>query len=252
MMLSETTIEANSTIARLVIPPVPNTTELPLSFIILQNSTGGWVQVSNSYQARVTVNNLVTVTIDASVPGMAFSFDNTQFTTNSSGTIQILTTEGQHSIQVQPFVYFGNTSRLRFTGWDDSTNATLRQLNLSDNTTLNAIYTQQYLVQVNSAYGQTAGSGWYDVDSLAVALVQPPMLNEPPVLFSHWTTGMNASEVRILLPVTSATMVEAVWNSTSSPSDLYAQFQSPLFVLSALALIILLLLNMKPPRSKKE
>ena len=251
-MLSETAIETNSTIARLVIPPISNATELPLSFIVLQNSTGGWVQVSNAYQARVTVNSLVTLTLDASVPGMAFSFDNTQFTTNSSGTIQILTTEGQHSIQVQPFVYFGNTSRLRFTGWDDSTNATLRQLNLSDNTTLNAAYIQQYFVKVNSPYGQTAGSGWYDVDSLAAALVQPPMLNEPPVLFSHWTTGMNASEVRTLLPVNSPTMVEAVWNGTSSPQALYAQFQSPLLILSALTFIILLLLNMKPPRSKKE
>jgi hypothetical protein len=251
-ILSETALVTNRTIARLVIPPILNSTELPLSLIVLQNSTGRWVQVSNAYQTRVTVNNLVTLTIDASVPGMFFSFDNTQFTTNSSGIIQIPTARGEHSIQIQPFVYFDNTSRLRFTGWDDSTNATSRQLNLDDNTTLHAVYTQQYFVQVSSPYGQTVGSGWYDADSLATVLVQPPMLNEPPVFFSHWTIAMNASEVRTLLPVNSPTIVEAVWNGTSSPPELNAAFQSPWFILSALTFTILLLLNMKTRKSKKD
>ena len=251
-ILSETSIVTNRTVARLVIPAISNSTELSLSFIVLQNSTGRWVQVSNTFQARVVVNNLVTLTVDASAPGMVLSFDNTQFTTNSSGMVQILTVRGQHTIQIQPFVYFGNASRLRFTAWDDSTNATLRQLNLNDNTTLNAFYTQQYFVQVSSPYGQTVGSGWYDADSLATVLVQPPMFNEPSVFFSHWTTGMNESEVRTLLSVNSPTMVEAVWNGTGSPPELNAAFQSPWFILSALIFTILLLLNMKTRKSKKD
>jgi len=183
---------------------------------------------------------------------MVLSFDNTQFTTNSSGMVQILTARGQHTIQIQPFVYFGNASRLRFTEWDDSTNATLRKLNLNDNTTLNAFYTQQYFVQVSSPYGQTVGSGWYDAGSLATVVVQPPMLNEPPVLFAHWTTGINASQVRTLLPVNSPTIVEAVWNGASSPPEFDAPFQSPWFILSALTFTILLLLNVKTRRSKKK
>jgi hypothetical protein len=251
-ILSETAITTNRTIARLVIPPIPNSTELPLSLIVLQNSTGRWVQVSNTYQTRVTINNLVTLTIVTSVPGMVFSFDNNQFTTNSSGIIKILTAHGHHSLQMQPFVYFGNTSRLRFTGWDDSTNATLRQLDLNDNTTLHAIFTQQYFVQVSSPYGQTVGSGWYDAGSLATLLVQPPVLNEPPVFFSHWTAGMNSSQVRTLLPVTSPNLVEAVWNSTGGQPEFNAPFQNPWFTLSALAFTILLLLNVKTRRSKKK
>jgi hypothetical protein len=251
-ILSETSIVINRTVARLVIPPISNSTELSLSFIVLQNSTAGWVQVSNTFQSRVIFNNHVTLTIDASVPGMVFSFDNTQFTTNSSGIIQILTARGQHTIRIQPFVYLGNTSRLRFTGWGDSTNATLRQLSLNDNITLNAFYTQQYFVQVSSPYGQAVGSGWYDADSLATVLVQPPMFNEPPVVFSHWTTGMNASQVRTLLSVNSPTIVEAVWNGTSSPPELNAPFQNPWLVLSALTFMILLLLNVKTRKSKNK
>jgi hypothetical protein len=250
-LVSETAIASNNTIAQLVIPPTSNSTDLSLSIIVLQNSTGRWVQASNTYPAKVTVNNLVTVTIVTSIPVMVLSFDNTKFTTNSSGIIQIQTVPGQHSIQVQPFIYFGNTSRLRFTGWDDSTNTTMRQLNLNDNTTLYAVYTQQYFVQVNSPYGQTAGSGWYDAGSLATVLVQPPMLNEPPVFFSHWTTGMNASEVRTLLPANSPTIVEAVWNGTSTPPELNASIQSPWLLLSVITFMILLLLNVKTRKSKK-
>jgi hypothetical protein len=246
-ILSETTIVTNRTIARLVIPSVSINTELPLSLVVLQNSTRRWVHVSNTYHATVSINNLVTLTMDASVPGMVFSFDNTQFTTNPSGMVQILTARGQHSIEVQPFVYVGNNSRFRFTRWDDSTNATLRQLDLNENTTLHAFYTQQYFIQVTSPYGQTFGSGWYDADSLATVLVQPPMLNEPPVLFSHWTTGVNASEARTLLFVNSPTIVEAVWNGTTSPSEL-----SPWLIISVLTFTILLLLNVRTRKSKKE
>jgi hypothetical protein len=251
-ILSETAVVTNSTTAQLVIPPISNSTELPLSLIVLQNSTGRWVQVSNIDQTVVTVNNLVTVTIGASVPGMVLSFDNTKFTTNSSGIIQIQTVPGKHSIQVQPFIYFDNTSRVRFTGWDDSTNATLRELNLNDNTTLYAVYVQQYFVRVSSPYGQTAGSGWYDAGSLAIVLVQPPVLNEPPVFFSHWTAGMNTSEVRTLLPVNSPTIVEAVWNGTNSQPELNVPTQSPWFILSAIAFTSLLLLNVKTRKWNKE
>jgi hypothetical protein len=248
-ILSETTIVTNRTIVRLVIPSVSIGTELPLSVVVLQNSTRRWVQVSNTYHATVSINisNLVILTMDASVPGMAFSFDNAQFTTNSSGMVQILTARGQHSIEVQPFVYVGNGSRLRFTRWDDSTNATLRQLDLNENTSLHAFYTQQYFMQVTSPYGQTFGSGWYDADSLATVRVQPPMLNEPPVFFSYWTSGMNASEVRTLLFVNSPTVVQAVWNGTSSPSEL-----SPWLIISVLTFTILLLLNVRTRKSKKE
>ena len=121
--------------------------------------------MSNTYQTSSDDHkNLVTLTIVTSVPrSMVFSFDNTQ-STNSSGIIEILTAHGKHSIQMQPFVYFGNT-KVAVHGRDDSTNVTLKQLNLNDNTTLHVIFTQQYFVQVSSPYGQMVGSGWYDAGS---------------------------------------------------------------------------------------
>ncbi len=250
-ILTETALANNSAMASLVIPPILNSTESSISLFVLQNSNGKWSQVSNAYTVKVAVTNLVTVTINSTVPGMVFSFDGSQFATNSSGLAEIHTTPGQHLIQIQPFVYLSNASRLRFTGWEDSTNATTRQLNLENDTTLDAIYTQQYLLQVSSQYGQPIGSGWYDANSLATVLVQPPMLNEPPVFFSNWTTGMNQSEVRNLIPVDSPTMVAAVWNSTPSSQEPTSPSQNPWLILSALAFIILLVLNLKT-RTKRE
>ncbi len=249
LLLSITALANNSGMVPMVIPPVLNSSESSISLIVLQNSNGNWSQASNVYSVNVPVTNLVIVTVDSSVPGMVFSFDGTQFATNSSGLAEIHTTPGQHTIQIQPFVYLSNASRLHFTGWEDSPNATSRQLNLDEDTTLDAIYTQQYLVQVSSPYGQTVGSGWFDANSLATVLVQPPMLNEPPVLFSNWTTGMNQSEVRTIIHVDSPTMVEAVWNSTTSSQEFTNPWQSPWLILSALAFISLLVLNLKT-RSK--
>jgi hypothetical protein len=253
IVLSEAALETqNNTIARLVIPPFLNRTELSLSLIVLQNARGGWAQVSDVYPVKVTITNLVTLTIDVSIPGMAFSFDGTQYATNSSGLTEIKTARGQHLIQVQPFVYSSNASRLRFSGWDDSTNATSRKVNLDDDSTLHAVYTQQYFLQVSSRYGQAAGSGWYDANSLATIQLQSPMLNEPSVFFSHWTTGMNQSQARTLLRVNSPTIVEAVWNSTTSAPESNSPFQNPWLILSALTFIILIVMNLKTGRTKRE
>src|SRR5208337_2266705 len=240
LLLSITALANNSGMVPMVIPPILNSSESSISLIVLQNSNGNWSQASNVYSVNVAVTNLVIVTVDSSVPGMAFSFDGTQFTTSSSGLAEIHTAPGQHTIQIQPFVYLSNASRFRFTGWEDSANATTRQLHLEEDTTLAVIYTQQYLVQVSSPYGQTAGSGWYDANSLATVLVQPPMLNEPPILFSNWTTGINQSQVRTLISVDSPTMVEAVWNNTTSPQESTSPWQNPWLILSVLAFIILL------------
>ncbi len=248
LMLSETGLANDSRMVPIVIPSILNSSESSISFFVLQNSNGNWSQASNTYSANVAVSNLVTVTVNSSVPGIVFSFDGTRFVTNSSGLAEIHTPPGQHTMQIQLFIYLSNASRYRFIAWEDSTNATTRQLNLDGDTALDPIYTQQYLLQVNSPYGQTSGSGWYDAKSLATILVQPPMLNEPPVLFSDWTTGLNQSQVRTIIQVASPATVNAVWNSTTNPQEVTNPWQNPWLILSALAFIFLLVMNLKARR----
>jgi hypothetical protein len=242
----------NESVARMVIPPILNKTILPLSLVVLQESNGKWVQASKGYSIEVSVTNLVTLTVQTSYPSISFSFDGAQYTTNSTGFTTLQTSLGEHLLQVQPFVFLSNTSRLRYVGWEDLTNETSRQIQLGEDRTVEIIYVEQYLIQVSSAYGQATGAGWYDANSLATAFVQPPMLTSPPVMFSHWTPGENQSQVRTLVQATSPTAVSAAWEPTNSNPESEPIYQDPMFILSLLAFIILLILNVKTHSPKRE
>jgi hypothetical protein len=251
-LLSQTELtNSNRRVVQVIIPPIPNNTILPLNLVILQATNGGWVQVSNEYSTQVLVTNFSALIIETSYPDIGFSFDGTQYTTNSTGFMAIQTTLGQHFIQIQPFIYLSNTSRLRFVGWEDFTNATSRQIQLAGDSTINIAYVQQYLLQVSSPYGQASGSGWYDTNSSATALVQPAVLNSPPVIFSHWATDQNLSQASALVRVTAPQMVSAVWSPTTTGSESTPIYGDPLFLLSLLAFMFLLGVNLKARSTKR-
>jgi hypothetical protein len=242
----------SESVARLVIPPIPNNTVLPLSLVVLQESDGKWVQASKEYSTEVSVTNLATLTVETSYPDVSFAFDGTRYTTNSTGFTTLQTSLGQHLLRVQSFVYLSNTSRLRFVGWEDLRNETSRQIQLREDTAVEISYVQQYLLQVSSVYGKPSGAGWYDANSSATAMVQPPMLTSPPVIFSHWTTGENQSQVRMLVRATSPMAISAVWEPTNINPQSEPIYQDPVFILSLLAFIILLILNVKTHYPKSE
>jgi hypothetical protein len=239
-------IHLNESVARVVIPPIQNGTTLPVSLVVLAESGGSWVKASEEYSTEVLVTSLTTLTVETSYPGVGFSLDGTRYTTNSTGFTSLQTPTGQHLLQAQSFIYLTNASRLRFVGWEDLTNETSRQIWLGRDAIVGIFYVPQYLVQVSSAYGQASGSGWYDADSFAAALVEPPLLTSPPMIFYRWTGVANQSQVRTLLTVTSPAAVTAVWvplNGLPQPKPIY---QDPLFLSSLLAFVILLILNLKP------
>jgi hypothetical protein len=245
-------VSLSGPVSRLIIPPVPNNTMLPLSLLVLKKSGGRWVQASKEYSIKVSITNVATLTVETSHPAVSFSFDGTQYTTNSTGLIALQTSLGQHSLVAQSFVYLSNASRLRFVGWEDLTNETSRQIQLDGDRAVEISYVQQYLLQVSSAYGQANGSGWYDENSLATALVQPPMLTSPPAIFSHWTPGENQSQVRALVSVTSPAVISAVWMPTGERPESEPIYQDPMFISSLLAFIVLLILNVKTHSPRRE
>ena len=116
---------------------------------------------------------------------------------------------------------------------------------------IEVLYVRQYLVQISSVYGQTGGSGWYDANSTLSALVQPPALASPPVIFSHWRSNRNQSEVSFLTVVTASETISAVWDTENLVQP--GQFVlTPMFVVSILALIVLVILNIRLPRSEQS
>ena len=249
-ILSEVSLGASNGTPAIVIPPFSKSIKLTLTLVVLQNSSGNWVLASNAYSTPVAITDLVTLTVQTSIPGTWFAFDGAKYTTNVSGFEAIQAVPGQHLVEVQPFIYLSNVSRLRFVGWEDLTNETSRQISLNRDETIEISYVQQYLVQVNSSYGQTNGSGWYDANSAASVLVQPLMLRSPPVMFSHWVPYGNQSQVRLLLVVTSPQVISAVWDTANVAPQGGQILLDPMLLLSILAFMILAILNVKLHSSK--
>jgi hypothetical protein len=251
-ILSEVSLAGDTVVpTTLVIPPIQKSTKLLLFLAVFQNSSGTWVQVSNVYSTTLTVTDLVTLTVQTSIPGVSFSFDGTQYVTNSSGGVNVQTVAGLHLVQAELFIYLTNVSRLRFLGWEDSTNETSRQISLNGNETIEISYAQQYLLQVNSTYGQTVGSGWYDANSTASILVQPVMLNSPPVMFSHWSPYENQTQMGFLFTVASPQAISAVWDTANIAPIAGLNLLDPTLILSTLAFIVLVGLNIKFRSSKQ-
>jgi antitoxin component of RelBE/YafQ-DinJ toxin-antitoxin module len=242
---------ANESLVRMVIPPILNNTVLPFSLVVLQESNSGWVQASREYSAEVFVTNLAALTVET-YPSIGFSLDGMHYTTNSTGFSTVQASLGQHVLQVVPFVYLSNSSRLRFVGWEDSTNGTSRQIQVGGDGAVEIAYVQQYFLRVYSAYGQPSSAGWYDANSSVAVLVEPPMLTSPPVIFSHWTGEENQSQVRTLVQMASPTAISAVWEPTNSNAEYEPNYRDPMFILSFLALIVLLILNVRTRSPKRE
>ena len=228
----------------LVIPPFLNATNLPLTLLVMQESNGGWVPTSNKYSTVVSVTDLNALTVETSYPNVGFLLDGKEYSTNSTGFAEIQVTTGPHVLHAEAFLYQGNASRLRFVGWGDSVNQALREIQVDGNMALEISYVQQYLVQINSPYGQAVGSGWFDVNSTIPVSVQPPIIASPPTIFSHWSFGANESEVPALVQVASPVVIYALWSptNTSEPSPIYID---PWFISALIAFVVLIVLNVK-------
>ncbi|MGA2972766.1 MAG: hypothetical protein ABSE39_09125 [Candidatus Bathyarchaeia archaeon] len=242
---------AGSRAVRLVMPPFSNASQPRLSFLVLVKSSETWVPSSNPYPVNITVTNLVKLSVETSVPNITILFDGTSYLTDSTGKLQIDTVRGSHTISVLPLAYLNNVSRVKFLEWEDSTNETSRQVELSNNSALIALYSKQYFVGADSDYGTTEGSGWYDVNATATVIVSPPMISQPPAIFTHWVGDSNESSLRILLTVDSPKVVSANWSllNTSSPADLS---EVGWLALSIFLFCVLLALNLRWPGRRKS
>jgi len=250
-ILSEVSLLGNNgSPASIVIPPVSQNAKLTLTLVVFQNSNGIWIQASNPYSTTVAITDLVNLTVQ-SFPEIVFYLDGKSYSTNSRGFAEIPAVPGQYLVEAQSFIYLSNASRLRFIGWEDLRNQTSRQISLDEDRMIEILYVQQYLVQISSVYGQTGGSGWYDANSTLSAQVQPPTLSSPPVIFSHWKSNRNQFEVSFLTVVTAPETISAVWDTENlaQPGQLAL---TPMFVVSILALIVLVILNIRLPRSERS
>jgi hypothetical protein len=233
------------TINILLAPPF-NSSEVSLEIVLLQKVGTGWLPLAGPYFTETNIANTLVLTLETNVPNVTFVLDGTNFPVNK--TVELETNPGIHVVQCRPIIYLSSLTRAVFTKWEDGTSTSIRQVNLSNDTTIVAFYRIQYFVNARSPYGQVQGSGWYDQNSIATILLQPPVLREPGVLVAHWTGDTTDSYPRTVLVVNSPKVIEAEWGTiaTSQGSNYFDIFFKILPSVTVFA--ILLILNVR--RSK--
>jgi len=128
------------------------------------------------------------ITINTSIPGLAFTVDGTTYTTPQTFTWF----EGtQHDLSVTTPQAGPEGTRYVFKSWspDGSSNTNLTYTVPGTNQTVTANFKTQHQLTVNSFRGNPTGSGWYDKGDEANFSVTSPIDSEPGsrFKFNGWT-----------------------------------------------------------------
>ena len=227
----------------LLVSPPFNSSRVSLEIIILRNTGAGWLPTSRPYLTTTNITGPFTATLETNAPNVRLLYDGIQYTVSTPVSLE--TTQGRHTVQVPPFIYLNGLTRVAFTRWEDGTPTPVRQVILDSSATLVAYYRMQYFVNATSSFGQVEGSGWYDENSTATILLQPPMISETDVLFSHWTGDSNDTNPRTLLFVNSPKTIQAGWSSIGRLNESNYFDMSAMMLPSVTLFVILLILNLK-------
>lgn len=119
-------------------------------------------------------------------------------------------------IEVQSSIHLGLGSRILFRQWGDGDPSNPRTIGLFQDTTLVAVYVNQYYLEVRSRYGTTNGTGWYDAGSLARFSVGPVVVSEGALQyqFERWDGDISAATSASTILMDGPKAVTAVWRTT--------------------------------------
>jgi hypothetical protein len=97
---------------------------------------------------------------------------------------------GLHRVSV-PAQLTTADAKYEFVQWSDGVQQNSRPLNVIDGSTITAVYSAQYLLQVSSSKGATTGTGYYAEGDKATISVSPQTISGFPVdsSFSGWSGG---------------------------------------------------------------
>lgn len=231
--------------------PYSNSSELSLEIIMLRKMNEGWQLATKPLFTNTRVMNSVSISVVSTIPSVPFVFDGTQLKTAENGVFRLETKPGVHVVQIESVTYPNSLTRVVFMGWDDGSIDTTRQLNIENDTILFANYRKQYFVNATSAYGQSAGSGWYDENSAVAISVDPPLVSGSELIFMRWTGDVSSNYSRDLLIVNSPKTVRAEWAIISNKGSV--EPYTLVWLLASLVLFVVTLAwNLKPIRPMED
>jgi hypothetical protein len=169
---------------------------------------------------EVAVSNKHLLSIQTDYSNISIVVDNVIYRTDREGKAQIEVEPGVHTIETQEIVPIDEGSRLVFRNWQDGFNSNRITVNTNDDETLSPVYIRQYLVTVNSSYGETEGAGWYDENTKARIAINPESLKkntagifQEEYVFESWSGDATGVDPQIEITVDRPKLVIATWRT---------------------------------------
>jgi hypothetical protein len=117
------------------------------------------------------------LTISSTVAGASLvEFDGRTYDSDNTGQILILVnSSGTYSLSANSPIEISSGARAVFIGWSDGTNSTSKTLDITSDLALTLVTKVQYLLTLQSEYGNPGQSGWYDSGSHVSISVYSPV-----------------------------------------------------------------------------
>jgi hypothetical protein len=136
--------------------------------------------------------------IQTPYPSIQVMVNETSYTTDASGKIQVFVLPGSYTVNVTTTVLTGPDSRGVFTQWNDGPTSNPRTISINGELTLEAEYEIQYRLVIDTNFGTTdpsVGEHWYNASSPVMISATAPSSTEGERYFwLGWTgTGPGSS-----------------------------------------------------------
>jgi hypothetical protein len=132
----------------------------------------------------------------------------------TSSRFQSWVPNGTITLEIQPTVNTTEGVRQVFSGWLDGSVANPRQIVVTANTTLQAVYQTEYLLSVDSNGGTTTSGGWFSPNSgVPVSATNPSnvVANASRLMFNDWSGDLSSSSATLRINMTKPFSLRANW-----------------------------------------
>jgi hypothetical protein len=150
--------------------------------------------------------NIVPSGIWVLINSVRYNFTSTQLTTSVAS--------GPVTVQIQSLINASLGVRQTFTGWSDGNSSNPRELTVTSNVTIQAIYATQYLLSINPNGGTTTPSGWYEPNANVTVSADNPSnvtANASRNVFSSWSGDLSSNSTTITITMNKPVTLQANW-----------------------------------------
>jgi len=174
----------------------------------------------------VSVSGTLTVVLTSSGAASTITFDGSQYPLNNGGPLTVSVSPGIHHLEALPLIQGEVGEQFVFVGWSGGVNSNPRQIVISGDVNIAALYQTEYYLSVKSEYGRASGEGWYPQGSKASFAVVPTssasswfgLLTEN-CEFAGWSGDSNSSDILASVTMNGPRSVEAKWARSGTTVD---------------------------------